>query len=64
MCCVKHGFGLDGRDGAYPARTSSEWSSEQVPIDHRSDRPVCHQIADELRDRILSGAFAPGQKLP
>lgn len=35
-----------------------------MPIDHRSDRPLYHQIADELRDRIRGGALAPGQKLP
>lgn len=35
-----------------------------MPIDPRSDRPIYHQIADELRDRILRGALAPGEKLP
>ncbi|MGH8896882.1 MAG: GntR family transcriptional regulator [Egibacteraceae bacterium] len=35
-----------------------------MPIDPRSDRPVYHQIADELRDRILARALAPGEKLP
>lgn len=35
-----------------------------MPIDHRSDRPVFQQIADELRQRITSGEYAPGSKLP
>lgn len=35
-----------------------------MPIDDRSDRPVFQQIADELRQRITSGAYPPGSKLP
>lgn len=35
-----------------------------MPIDQQSDRPVFAQIADALRERIRSGALAPGAKLP
>ncbi|WP_224389172.1 GntR family transcriptional regulator [Pseudonocardia sp. ICBG1293] len=35
-----------------------------MAIDHTSDRPVFAQIADALRQRIRSGAIAPGAKLP
>jgi len=35
-----------------------------MSIDHRSDRPVYLQIADELRMQINSGEFGPGAKLP
>lgn len=44
--------------------TTPEGSEEFMPIDHRSDRPVYAQIADELRGRIKTGAYAPGAKLP
>ena len=35
-----------------------------MPIDSRSDRPVYQQIADELRNRISRGIYAPGAQLP
>ena len=35
-----------------------------MAIDHRSDRPVYHQIADTLRERINGGQYAPATKLP
>jgi GntR family transcriptional regulator len=35
-----------------------------MPVDHRSDRPIYAQIADELRARIKSGKYGPGSKLP
>lgn len=35
-----------------------------MPINHRSDRPVYQQIADELRTRIRGGTYPPGSKLP
>jgi GntR family transcriptional regulator len=35
-----------------------------MAIDHRSDRSVYQQIADELRQRISSGQYEPGSKLP
>lgn len=35
-----------------------------MPIDHRSDRPVYQQIADELRARIRGKTYPPGSKLP
>ncbi len=33
-------------------------------VDPTSDRPVYKQIADELRDRILTGQLEPGERLP
>lgn len=33
-------------------------------IDPSADRPIYRQIADELRDRILSRQYAPGSPLP
>lgn len=33
-------------------------------VDHRGDRPVYKQIADDLRDGIRSSELAPGAKLP
>ncbi|MBE1491707.1 GntR family transcriptional regulator [Plantactinospora soyae] len=33
-------------------------------IDPNADRAVFRQLADLLRDRILSGKLAPGEKLP
>ncbi|MGH3789796.1 MAG: GntR family transcriptional regulator [Pseudonocardiaceae bacterium] len=35
-----------------------------MPVDHRNDRPIYAQIADELRSRIKSGEYGPGAKLP
>ncbi|MGH9920189.1 MAG: GntR family transcriptional regulator [Nitrososphaerales archaeon] len=35
-----------------------------MPIDERSDRPIFQQIADELSQRVTSGAYPPGSKLP
>lgn len=35
-----------------------------MPLDPGSDRPVFKQIADELREAIVSGKYAPGDKLP
>lgn len=35
-----------------------------MPINPQSDRPVYHQIADELRARIRGGTYPPGGKLP
>ncbi len=35
-----------------------------MPINHRSDRPVYQQIADELRARIRGGTYPTGSKLP
>jgi GntR family transcriptional regulator len=35
-----------------------------MAIDHRSDRPVYHQIADTLRERINSEHYAPATKIP
>jgi DNA-binding GntR family transcriptional regulator len=35
----------------------------EVP-DYSDPRPVKVQIADNLRDRVASGAYAPGDKLP
>jgi GntR family transcriptional regulator len=35
-----------------------------MSIDNRSDRPVYQQIADELRNRIHRGIYAPGAQLP
>ena len=36
----------------------------RVIIDPRSDRPVYKQVADDLRRRITSGEFAPGDSIP
>ena len=33
-------------------------------VDRRSDRALYHQLADELRERIVSGRLAPGSRLP
>lgn len=33
-------------------------------IDRESDRPAYKQLADALRDRIVSGALPPGARLP
>ncbi|MGQ0837078.1 GntR family transcriptional regulator [Actinokineospora sp.] len=33
-------------------------------VDPRSDRPVYHQIADELRRRIVEGVYVSGAQLP
>lgn len=35
-----------------------------MPIDQHSDRAVYQQIADVLRERIRTGTYAPGSKLP
>ncbi|MGH3611320.1 MAG: GntR family transcriptional regulator [Pseudonocardia sp.] len=35
-----------------------------MAIDHRSDQPVYHQIADTLRQRIATAQYAPESKLP
>jgi DNA-binding GntR family transcriptional regulator len=35
-----------------------------VQIDHESARFPFQQLADALRDRITSGEFPPGRKLP
>lgn len=35
-----------------------------MSIDPTTDRPVYHQVADILRDRIRSGRLQPGQLLP
>jgi GntR family transcriptional regulator len=35
-----------------------------VAIDHTDPRPPFRQIADDLRQQILDGRLAPGQKLP
>ena len=39
-------------------------SLSQVVVDPMGGRPAYQQIADELRQRIVSGALAPGSKLP
>src|SRR5436190_4863912 len=33
-------------------------------IDRRADRPVYKQVADDLRERIVSREFTPGAPLP
>jgi GntR family transcriptional regulator len=33
-------------------------------VDKSADRPVFKQIADELRDQIASGVWAPGERIP
>src|SRR5689334_3898846 len=33
-------------------------------VDHDSDRAIFRQLADILRERILSGELAPGARLP
>ncbi|MEY3473713.1 MAG: hypothetical protein RL087_171, partial [Pseudomonadota bacterium] len=35
-----------------------------IHIEHGSSRPVSTQLHVRLRDLILSGGFAPGQRLP
>ena len=35
-----------------------------IRIEHGSSRPVSTQLHTGLRDLILSGGFAPGQRLP
>jgi GntR family transcriptional regulator len=39
-------------------------SVARVVIDPRSDRAVFRQLADDLRRRITSGEFAPGEAIP
>lgn len=39
-------------------------SVARVIIDPRSDRPVYKQVADDLRRRITTGEFAPGDPIP
>lgn len=33
-------------------------------LDHRSDRPLYRQVADDLREQIHEGELAPGDTLP
>lgn len=33
-------------------------------LDHRSDRPLYRQVADDLREQIHDGELAPGDVLP
>ena len=35
-----------------------------MPINHQSDRPIYHQIADDLRARVQDGRYLPGSRLP
>lgn len=37
---------------------------QMFAINHRDPRPVYEQIMDELRKLIISGVFAPDEKLP
>src|SRR5689334_6514770 len=33
-------------------------------LDHRSDRPLYRQVADDLREQIHDGELSPGEVLP
>lgn len=33
-------------------------------VDHHSDRPVYKQVADDMREQIISGILKPGEALP
>ncbi len=35
-----------------------------VHLDHRDPRPIYSQIMDSLRQQILAGVLAPGERLP
>jgi GntR family transcriptional regulator len=38
--------------------------AQMAPIDRRADRPVYKQVADDLRERVVSGQLGPGDPLP
>lgn len=35
-----------------------------MAVDRDGERALCHQLADDLRDQIAAGTWAPGDKLP
>src|SRR5947209_1869845 len=47
-------------------RSSAGTRGTQVPeaLDRRGDRALYLQIADQLREQIVSGKLAPGSRLP